>query len=263
MSMPSVRDRSISILEFLAKSAEGAALIDISETLDIPRAATHRVLADLKEGAYVAQDREGGPYRLTSKIVALGVAYLSNNGIIDIAQPILTRLANKSGELVRLSVVEAEGLRWVAKAQGAPRGLRYDPDDGSEIPLAMSASGIAYLSELSEETAIQIVVRQGMQSSDFGPGAPQNLNQVLEHVAAARQRGYATVIDAYEEGTSAIAAAIISPVTSMPIGTLSIAGPSFRMSPDQMESLAPLLLDSVKELSVVAGCSPAFRNASD
>lgn len=40
----------------------------------------------------------------------------------------LDRLAEKTGELVRLSIVDEDRLTWVAKSQG-PRqaGLRYDP----------------------------------------------------------------------------------------------------------------------------------------
>ena len=48
----------------------------------------------------------------------MGLSFLSNTGIVDIAQPLLDRLAQASGELVRLSVVDGERLTWVARAAG-------------------------------------------------------------------------------------------------------------------------------------------------
>ena len=41
---------------------------------------------------------------------------------------------------LRLAIVDGEELVFVAKAQGAVRGLRYDPDMGLSVPLSCSAA---------------------------------------------------------------------------------------------------------------------------
>src|SRR3954469_22035292 len=130
LTMTAVLDRALKILELLATNPGGLPLHVIADRLDIPRSATHRLLTELVREGYARQDRDGGPYLLTIKLVSLGLTYLSRNGILDIAQPILDRLAERSGELARLGVVSDERLTWVAKAQGARIGLRYDPDAG-------------------------------------------------------------------------------------------------------------------------------------
>jgi DNA-binding IclR family transcriptional regulator len=76
------------------------------------------MLSELARCNYVRQTRKQGDYVLTTKLVSLGLSYLSSSGIVDIAQPLLDRLAETSGELVRLSVVDGERLTWVARAQG-------------------------------------------------------------------------------------------------------------------------------------------------
>jgi len=38
---------------------------------------------------YVRQARGHGDYLLTTKLVSMGLSYLSNSGIVDIAQPLL------------------------------------------------------------------------------------------------------------------------------------------------------------------------------
>ncbi len=89
----------------------------------------------------------------TTKLVALGLQYLGQSGVIDLSQPLLDRLAESCGELVRLSVIDGERLTWIAKAQGARQGLRYDPDMGSDARLSCSASGLAWMASMSDDDA--------------------------------------------------------------------------------------------------------------
>ncbi|MBD0416855.1 hypothetical protein ICI42_19565 [Tianweitania sp. Rool2] len=46
----------------------------------------------------------------------------------------------------------------------------------------------------------------------------------------ARERGYSSVQDSYAVGTTAMAVPIVRRATGVPIGTLSVAGPSMRLS---------------------------------
>src|SRR5665647_1974764 len=103
--MGSTLERSLKILEFLAGRPEGMALAGIAENLEMPRSASHRLLTELVRCGYVRQVRDHGDYALTTKLAALGLSFLSSSGIVDIAQPLIDRLATVSGELVRLAVV--------------------------------------------------------------------------------------------------------------------------------------------------------------
>lgn len=257
--MPSVRDRALSILDLLAHHPPELPLAEIADRLDIPRAAAHRVLADLKETGYVRQDRDGGPYRLTAKIVTLAFAYLAGNGIPDVAQPVLDRLAEATGELARLAIVDGEQLTWVAKAQGKQHGLRVDPDDGAEVYLVATANGQAWLSCMDDDAALAIVVRQGIRREGYGPGAPRSMAELLDALHRARRNGFATVVDAYEAGTSAVAVPILR--KGGVIGTVSVAGPTIRMTEARMEGIAPILREAAAELSLLAAGSPLFTTA--
>ena len=155
--MSGILERTIGILEYLAVNADGVPMATIADDIGIPRSAAHRLLADLSRCGYVRQTRKHGDYVLTTKLASLGLIHLSSTGIVDIAQPLLDSLAETSGELVRLSVVDGDRITWVARAQGAMRGLRYDPDMGMEAPLASTASGHAWLACLSDEDAIELV----------------------------------------------------------------------------------------------------------
>lgn len=60
---------------------------------------------------------------LTIKLVSMGLSFLSASGVVDMARP-ARPLAQESSELVRLAVRDGDDLVFVAKAQGAARGLR-------------------------------------------------------------------------------------------------------------------------------------------
>ncbi|WP_196216739.1 IclR family transcriptional regulator [Paracoccus shanxieyensis] len=253
--MASIRDRAVSILELLAGHPQGLALSAIADQLDMPRAAAHRVLGDLKDGGYVRQAGAGEYYRLTAKIVSLGFAYLAHNGVVEMAQPVLDRLAGDSGELARLAVLNGEELRWIAKAQGATSGLRYDPDNGAVVGLMAAANGHAWLACLDDDSAIRIVARQQIPRESFGPGAPADLAALLETLAPVRRQGYASVRDSYELGTASVAAAIRDPRSGAPVGTVSIAGPTSRMPDERLGELARLVINAAQELSALVGAA--------
>lgn len=250
--------RSLGLLEKLAGHPEGCSLSFLAAELDLPLSATHRLLAELGECGYVRQDREHGDYRLTVKLVSLGLSFLSSSGVVDVAQPLLDSLAQEAGELVRLAVVDGDALVFVAKAQGASRGLRYDPDMGLSVRLSCSAAGHALLSTMSDEEALERVARQGFgDPADYGPQAPTTVKALLGYVKTARKLGYASIVEVFAPGMSAMAAPVRAPGCPA-IGVVTIAGPLVRLNEARMQALAPALMATAQEVMAASKASAMF-----
>lgn len=259
--MSGVMDRTLGILELLAHHGEGLELAAVADRLNIPRSGVHRLLTDLAAAGYVRQVREHGEYMLTTKLVSLGLVFLSKSGIVDVAQPLLNSLAEISGELVRLSVVDGDRLTWVARAQGARAGLRYDPDMGSDAKLSCSSSGWAWLSTFSDEEATFRVARQGIgKPAEFGPRAPSTMAEVLGAVRQVRNLGYAITEETYTAGLNALSAPVRQ-AQQPALGVLTIAGPTVRLTRERMEELAPQLRSFAEQLAAASGASPFFNQA--
>lgn len=256
--MNTALDRGLSILEHLTRYPQGLPISLIATELDIPLSACHRLLVDLQRRGYVRQTRRQGDYVLTIKVVSLGLGFLSSAGIVNVAEPLLERLAHTSGELVRLSIVDEDRLTWVAKSQGVRQtGLRYDPDMGMDARLSCTSSGHAWLMTMSDERALALVSRQGFGTpAEFGPKAPVTLRALLGFLHAARVRGYAMIDEVFAPGMAAMAAPVFRRKEVM--GVISIAGPSVRMSTARMHELAPALLSSVAELGPISNASTLF-----
>lgn len=251
-------ERGLAVLEHLAGRPEGAPLSDIATALAVPLSAAHRLLSELVRSGYVRQLRGQGDYGLTLKLAALGLGYLGNSGVVDVAQPALDRLAQESAELVRLAIVDGDELVFVAKAQGATRGLRYDPDMGLSVRLSCSAAGHAWLSTLSDDAALALVAKQGLgDPADHGPRAPTTISAVLSCVRATRKRGYAMISDMFAPAMASLAAPVVHRGTTL--GVVTIAGPMVRMTEERMVALSDALRHTAEEVAALSLSSTLFR----
>lgn len=257
-------NRGLAILELLARDAPGLPMHEIAGRLQIPRSATHRLLTELVQYGYVRQEQDYGRYLLTMKLCTLGLTQLSRCGIVEIVQPFLDHLAEISGEMARLGLVDEDQLVWVAKAQGSSSALRFDPDMGGVAQLASTASGHAFLSTLSEETAIELVNKQGgfVLTDDHGQHVPKTIVELLNHLNLTRERGYSILSEAVHAGIAAIAVPVKHIGTGRTLGTLSIAGPSIRLTDEKMIALGPAMLETVENLSASAAASPMLNKAT-
>jgi DNA-binding IclR family transcriptional regulator len=258
-------NRGLAVLERLAASAPGLSVKELASPLQIPASATHRILAELVQLGFVRQHEDHGRYALTLKLCSLGLAQLSRAGVVDVAQPILEQLARNSGELARLGVVDGDELIWVAKAQGATAGLRFDPDMGGVAPLACTASGHAWLACLGDEQAMGLVMRQGglaPPSGDPGKNAPRSIAELQKYLHKARASGYAMLAEAVHVGIAAVAAPVRHAGTGAVIAVLSVAGAYQRLNDRKMAQMGPLLVQAAADLSAAAAASPLLRRAS-
>lgn len=255
-----ILSRSLAILELLAGEGD-MAMQDIADRLHIPRSATHRLLSELVDHNYVQQDRDRGHYSLTMKLVTLAFSSLAASRIVDTALPILERLADHTGELVRLAVVDGPKLTWILKAQGAREGLVYDPDSGRDVQLSCSATGWAWLSTLPDETALALVNAQGLGDVDnFGPDAPRTTAGVLAHLEATRGRGYSLAMKTYAPWMAGMAAPVRRSSGEEARGVVSIAGPTIRLSEERLHAFRDPLLEASAELATLAfGSSTLMR----
>src|SRR6185295_14823864 len=194
-------EKSLAILEYLANYPDGATLGQIATELNQIRSGCHRTLHELIRFGYVRQLPHRGDYALTSKLASMGLSFLGKSGVVDIAQPVIDRLAKVTEELVRLAIVDGERLTLVAKAQGAKSGLVYDPDMGIDLRLSCSAAGQAWLMTLPEDLATAYVARQGIgEPRHFGPTAPTSIRALLALLEEHRKRRYSIIVDSYAPG---------------------------------------------------------------
>lgn len=247
-------DRCLSLIEALAEAPDPLPLGALAERLDLPKSATHRLLQSLASRGYVRQDPASQEYGLSLKVALLGFRFLDTRRLPDLAQAALDRLAQASGEYCRMAVVEGEELVWIARAQGATQGLRYDPPMGRDVVLHATATGKAWLATLPEQEALRIVCARGFAvPPGFGANAVRSVDELRRHLAETRTRGWAMAVEEGEPGTVAIALpfrAFTGPAAPV-AGTVSIAGPRVRLDTARIATLMPRLATAAAEIAAL------------
>jgi len=247
-------ERCLAIIELLADRAGQLPLGEIAERLELPKSGAHRLLSTLVDLGWAEQDRETGFYRLTMRLAVLGQRFYAASGIPDICQPLLDRFAAECHEFARLAVVDGDSLVWLAHAQGASGGLVYQPAETTgTVPLFATATGKAWLATLGTKQAMQNVLRNGAfdDVDKYGPNVIRSIEVLLREIKTTANRGYGLAVNEAEPGVTAIAAAIRSRAGGAAVGTVSIAGPSVRMTESRVRELSPLVVKCASELGAL------------
>ncbi|HZQ62073.1 MAG TPA: IclR family transcriptional regulator [Casimicrobiaceae bacterium] len=255
-------ERCLAIIELLAAGASSLPLGEIAERLRLPKSATHRLLATLVDLGWAEQDPETSFYRLTMRLATLGQQFYVATGIPDVCQPLLDRVAVECRDFARLSVVDGDTLVWVAHAQGATGGLLYQPSlTSNTVPLHATATGKAWLATLDADQVVHSVMKHGgfKDADRYGPNVIRSIDALMREVKATARRGYGVAVNEAEPGVTAVAAAIRCGPGEPAVGTVSIAGPSVRMTEKRIRELAPLIVQSATEMAALWPLRPRRR----
>lgn len=135
-------DRMMGVLSALEEQPDGASITALTTALALPRSAIYRILNTL-EAHDVVQRHGAGSYRLGQRLRTLAAHVPSGPTRLDLAalaQPFLDKVAASAGHSVKLSVLDDEGVRVLAAAQGRrPYALVVTP--GQQMPINAGAAG--------------------------------------------------------------------------------------------------------------------------
>jgi IclR family transcriptional regulator, acetate operon repressor len=245
--------RGLKIIECLSDAADGMSLADIARTLIVNKVIALRLLETLEQTGYVWHDQALQRYHLTYRVSNLGLRQLQVSGLLGQCSSVLEELAERTGELVRLAVVErGERIIWVYAVVGKLRSLRIDPSFNFEVSLHTHATGKAWLMALPKNRAAAMLRESGMAA--LTELSQTSLDEMLKELELARKRGFASTYEENEAGVGAVAAPIIAKRLSGEaecVGAVSVAAPTNRMTRAQIEGCGPLAAESASRLALM------------
>jgi IclR family transcriptional regulator, acetate operon repressor len=246
-------ERALEMIELLSGAADGLSLAEISRELIINKAIASRLLETLEHAGYVWRDDIAQRYHLTYRISNLGLRQLQQSGLLGQCTSLLEDLAERTGELVRLSVVErGEKITWVYAVVGTRRTLRIDPNFNFEVSLHSHATGKAWLMMLTPKRAMELLKREGIAA--LTPHTNVDLKSLRKELDAAGRRGFALTYEENEIGVGAVAAPIMAPRLSGGtecVGVVSVAAPTNRMTRAGIEACGPLAAEVASRLALM------------
>ncbi|WP_213738762.1 IclR family transcriptional regulator [Bradyrhizobium sp. dw_411] len=246
-------ERALQAIEMLSGAADGLSLAEISRELIINKAIASRLLETLEHAGYVWRDNIAQRYHLTYRVSNLGLRQLQQSGLLGQCTSLLEDLAERTGELVRLSVVErGEKITWIYAVVGTRRTLRIDPNFNFEVSIHSHATGKAWLMTLKPERVAELLERDGMAALTRHTNVDTKV--LRKELDAASRRGFATTYEENEIGVGAVAAPIMAPRLSGGtecVGVISVAAPTNRMTRAEIENCGPLAAEVANRLALM------------
>lgn len=235
--------KGLRVMELLAKNGELSAS-RLADHLDTSRAASHRFLTTLRDLGYVEKTEEGR-FRLTFKIVELGMRKLDGFEIRHTAHPFMQELALAFGETVNLGHWDNGSIVHLDKINSTEI-LRLDVGMGALAPAYCTGLGKAILAFLPEQVRDAYIASVDMIAmSPKTINTPEKLKAEIEKI---RRRGYAIDDEELTLGLRCVAAPVFD-YTGTASYALSVSGPSLRMTPEKLNAIKAKLLPICSQLS--------------
>jgi len=235
-------DRAITILELLAREGESS-VTEIAGGLGVHKSTAFRLLATLEVHRLVEQVNDRGRYRLGVGNLRLAGATTARLDVVSEARPVTRQLAADTGETVNITVRSEESALYLDQAAGNS-ALQSHNWVGQRIPLHATSNGKVLLSELPEEDLAEALPHLPR----FTGHTITSMEVLRDDLAGVRRLGYALAVDELEDGLTAVAAPIRSHHGDI-IASMSISGPTFRLTGDRLDETVPLVVAAALEVS--------------
>lgn len=227
--------RGVLLLRLLATAGpRGLPLTDLAAKSEIPHPSVHRLLRQLGAERLVEHNEENRRYRLGPLAFELGLAGSTMHDISDLCQPCMQGLAVFTEDTVYLVVRSGFDAVCIHRREGSFPIRTLVLDVGSRRPLGVGAGGLAILAAIAEDERRDIIERVSPNLKAFGNLTAETLEAACQQV---QEAGTAVIQDRINLGVCAVGMPFRDAM-GQPIGALSVAALTQRMSAKRIQSIA-------------------------
>ena len=237
-------ERALDVLSCFSHQTPELTMTQIAEQIGINKSTVHRLLATLEGKRFVERDPVTGIYRLGIRSLQMAYLTLGHNDLRQLAAPFLHHLCKQYRENVNLAVLDGADVIYIDVIE-SPQRVKLAAAIGQRLPAFCTASGKAILACMPQEN-VQRILELGMpRHTQHTLDSPEAFFENMYHT---RERGYAISEQEFEEGINAVAAPIFFD-NKQPVGSISVAGPSYRFTHDRMIEIGAMVVATAQEIA--------------
>ncbi|MGB8818165.1 MAG: IclR family transcriptional regulator [Rhizobiaceae bacterium] len=247
--------KAMDVLEVIASSPVPLRFTDLLPLIKQPRGTLHRQLKNLMDEGLISVGRDQ-TYELGLRLLRLASKSWSRNRFREIAEPVIRRLHDATGETVHLGVLSGTEVVYLDKVESR-QTVRMHSQIGNASPTYCTGVGKAALSTLEDD-----VVRKLLSKTVFKKHTPTTLvsiDAVIAELHDIRRDGNAYDREEHEPGIHCVAAPVCAHDGHLAAG-ISLTAPAFRVSMKQLQAWAPLVREAASELSDEVNARLSPRN---
>lgn len=231
----------VDLLAYFADQRRPATLAEIARHFGWPRSSTFNLLATLTGRGLLYEPQARGGYYPAPALASMVQR-------IERAQPLppelpqlLQTLADQTGETAVLAGTSGANALFIAAVE-SPQAVRYSAAPGKLIPLHVTATGRALLSQMTPGER-QAVLRKA-SFERYTPTTLMSAASVEREIARSLARGWFEGNAEFTRDLGGVAMPLALPDRHLAV---LVAGPMFRVG-DRIEALARLMKQRIKQL---------------
>ncbi|MBT9467500.1 MAG: IclR family transcriptional regulator [Hydrogenophaga sp.] len=233
-------DRALEILMAFTATDHQLTAGELLKRVDLSRPTLYRLLRTLEHSGFIVSSGDPQRFELGPSVAHLAHVWSSSLDIATLAQPMLRRLWDQTGETVALLVHQGNSRICVAELPSAQplsfkRGLGYRED------VTLGASGRAILAHVPTP-----------ESYLNKSGETVNVSAYLDRLQQIREQGYAISRDELIQGAVAVAVPFFLGNDKV-MGSLAVFGPGVRVDQARVSVFVTLLKEEARKLSQALG----------
>jgi len=224
--------RGLAMLAAFTAERRQLSLADLARAVGLTRSSAFRIAYTLAELGYLVRDEASKSYRLGPRVLGLGFAYLASIEIVEIAQPHLVALRDRTQCSAHLAVLDGAEIVYVAR-HADQKALTSHIQVGSRLPAHATSMGRAILSQLSAD---DVRARfKGLPLEAFSKVTATTLDDLIAQLARDRAQGYVLSRSNFERGIASVAAPIFDAQGAV-TAAINITTPESTLTGDDLET---------------------------
>ena len=213
---------------------------EISKRTGLPKSTVTRLTYTLSELGYLNYSKEQNKYCLGNAVIGLGYAKLAQMDIRRISRPLMQALAEHTQASVNLGIPDHLKMIYVDTYRNTST-FTVQLDVGSQIPIATTSMGRAYLSALPEEDRAELLDQIRASDEQNWPTVKEGIEKAM---AEYQEFGYCTSLGNWRTEVHAVAVPLVQ--DNGTIMVFSCSGASFQISKQLIENeIGPRLINLV------------------
>jgi len=229
---------------------------ELSCKLNLPKSTIYRILHSLEEEGFLIQDLKNNKYSLWLKFFELGSIVMGSMELHEKARPVLRELVKATDETVHLTVLNGTEVIYIDKIEST-RPFQMYSKLGRRAPAYCTGVGKALLAYLPDKDIDELFKDKKLIA--YTKNTITDLDKLKEELKTIRNRGYAIDNEEINYGLKCVAAPIKN-YTGRTIASISISGSPEDFNQKGISSIAKLVKEAAKKISLSLGYNDKYNH---
>lgn len=218
---------------------------DVVQKLGIPRASAFRMLHTLEQMRFLVRDGEKR-FRLGPALLSVGFEYLASLDLVEIAQPIMRDLRDRTGLSAHMAIRDRDEVVYVIR-HAARSSVSSSVRIGTRFPVHATVMGRMLLCETSRAELEELFPVPQLPA--YSAQTPKTLDDLISMLAEDRARGFAVSQSFFERGVSTVASPVRD-VTGKIVASINVTAVDASISLDVLEGeMKDAVLNASQQIS--------------